>query len=407
MLRVLSLSTFLLGITTVVNYSAFVVFARTGGVTAFSQYLYDLTIAGVLSIIINYSSQRIYTRDVLESKSEQNSFNAIMTVRLILGIIGIVALILWGLMGSAITPLSAVFLVFYIFQLNFLFEYFSMNIQLAVVTLIEKSVFAAIALTWTLTYGFTWHVYTFFLLSSLIAIALQCRFHKALVSNFSFSAAHDTWRYLKRYLSLTLMDIVQLTYGNFSRLIIQQKKGLLEFGAVSIGFQIIKLASIFQTQAEYIFRPQTVRMAEVGDTDGLKRHALKYLWMTTLPTALGSVILILIAEPLILFGFGEDYSAAVPALKIISILPITINLMRFVEMIFIGLSHYRTTLTLNIVTSLMLMVGLILVPATASTSVFLWLIVGIQVFYVLALSILAAKRLKSQQTNRTGKNDQI
>lgn len=407
MLRGLSLSTTLLGIATVLNYVSFAIFARTGGIDTFSRYLLDLTVAGILSIVVCYSSQRVFTKDVIETGSEQRSFNTIMTVKMILGSIGLVGLVIWGYWSTTGTPFAAVFLVFHIFQINFLFEHYATNAQLAFITLIEKAFFSIVASAWALTVGFTSHIYGFFLLGSILALALQGRRYKTLIFGFRPSSAQDIWRYVKRYLDLLLIDIVQLSYGNFSRLIIQQKNGLMAFGLVSIGFQIIKVASIFQTQVEYIFRPQTVRYTQASDLNGLRYHTIRYIGMTTLPTAAGSVLLILLAKPLVLVAFGTEYSAAAPALQIIAILPVLINLMRFVEMIFIGLNQFRINLMLNVVTSAGLLIGMWLVPSGAPVSVFLWLIVMMQAFYVILLSAFATRYLLTQQQtkNRTNGND--
>lgn len=400
MLSVLSRSTFLLGVATVLNYAALLIFARTGGPEAFGRYLLALAVAMALSVVVNYSSQRVFTRDVLETGSEQRSFNAVMSVRFILGSVGLVGLLLWGYWSSAGTPLAAVFLVFYIFQINFLFEYHATNAQLAAITLFEKTFFCVTASGWALTFGFTWHIYGFFLLGSIITLFLQSRRYPEIVKTFRFSPTEDIRRYATRYIDLVIIDLVQLTYGNFSRLIIQHKNGLLDFGTVSIGFQIIKIASIFQTQVEYIFRPQTVRLCEAGNLSGLRQHAFKYLWMTTLPTAFGSGFLIFLAEPIILLGFGEEYAAAVQALQIIAVLPVLVNLMRFLEMIFIGLTLYRVNLVLNLLTSFGLLAGLLLLPSGSAISLFLWLIVAVQTFYVVILSIVAIKHLSTQQNGK-------
>lgn len=396
MLRALSLSTFLLGISTVLNYATFVVFARTGGVVVFSQYLYDITLAAVFSIVVNYGSQRVFTRDVIETGSEQLSFNVVMSVRAIIGGVSILGLVVWGYWGSAGTPLAAVFLVYHVFQLNFLFEYNATNVQLAFITLIEKITFSITAIAWTLNVGFTWHIYALFLASSMLALVLQFTQNSALLVGFRFSPTAEMCRYCKKYISLVLVDLVQLTYGNFSRLIIQQKNGLLDFGAASIGFQIVKIASIFQTQVEYVFRPQTVRLSAARDSGGLKRHAVKYVSMTTLPTIAGSATLFLFAKPLIEVGFGSEYAAAIPALEIISFLPISINLMRFVEMIFVGLGRFQVNLALSFSTSLLLLGGLMLVPTGTSITVFLWLVLAMQAVYVVLLSIVAAIDLTSR-----------
>lgn len=404
MLGALSRSTLLLGIATILNYGSFIIFARVGGPETFSQYLYGLTIATALSIVVNYSSQRVFTRDVLDTKSEQRSFNGVMTIRLIFGTAGLAGLILWGYWDPNGTPLAAVFLVFYIFQLNFLFEYFATNERLAAITLVEKAFFCIAASGWALTVGFTWHIYGFFLLGSLLALVLQARQYSEILMNFRLSPMQDVCRYAKLYFDLVLIDIVQLTYGNFSRIIIQQKNGLLDFGVVSISFQIIKIASIFQTQVEYIFRPQTIRFCEAGDLRNLKHHAFKYCWMTTLPTLLGSVLLIILAGPIVMIGFGKEYASAIPALQTIAILPVVINLMRFVEMIFIGLSMYRTNLKINLFSSVALLIGLLLIPSGSAISLFLWLIVAIQIIYVAILTAVAVNSLRIQK-NRKIRNE--
>lgn len=396
----LSISTLLLGITTTLNYVLFIIFARVGGVEVFSQYLYDLTMAGVLSVVVNYSSQRVYTHNILETGSEQNSFNVIMTTRAILGSLSLVGIVFWGYWSPSGTPFSAVFLVFYTLQLNFLFEYFATNVQLAVITLIEKAVFFVTAGTWVLTVGFTSHVYGFFLLSSILALALQARIYPMFVRDFNFSSPTEVFRYFKRYIDLVLIDIVQLTYGNFSRLIIQQKNGLLDFGAVSISFQIIKVVSIFQTQAESVFRPQTLLLSAKGDSIGLRRHSIQYLLMTTFPTVLTSLTLILFSKPLILVGFGKDYVGAIPALQVISILPITINLMRYVETVCIGLNLGRLNLMVSILTCFLLLMCLALVPAGSALVVFLALIVAAQIFYLVTLTVVAAKRMKHKSSRQ-------
>lgn len=401
MIRALSLSTIVLGITTAINYGTFIVLARVAGAEAFGQYLYDLTTAGVLSVIVSYASQRVFTKDVLETKSDQRSFNSLVTVRFVLGALGLVILILWGSVSDAGTPYAALFLVYHLFQLSFLFEYSSRTVELALITLLEKAVYCILVSFWVLTYGFSWHVYGLFLLSSLLSISIQAGRNKKFVSSFKLCPRYDIQRYLKRYLALVLIDLTQLTYGNFSRLIIQHKNGLLDFGAVSVSFQIIKVASIFQTQAEYIFRPKTIRLTQKCDIGALKEHTRKYLHITTIPTLFGSMLLLFCADPLIHLVFGDQYEKAIPVLQILSVLPVLVNLIRFVEMIHIGLNTHYRNFSLNFLVCAGLLAALTILPSNTPLTTFVWLIASFQFIYLTSISYFAVHKLLQNNSDRT------
>jgi O-antigen/teichoic acid export membrane protein len=165
------------------------------------------------------------------------------------------------------------------------------------------------------------------------------------VDVYSFSFA----RYFFSYYPVFLIILSQLVYGNFSRLIINNKAGVIAFAAITLAFQIVNLISIFQSQIDRHIRPMVIDAVHAGDWPALKALTKSYIVFYLVPIMLGCIILGVFSVQIMGILFGPKWSEAGHALSYASPLILTIACMRFLDILVIPLHAAKMNLLVNII----------------------------------------------------------
>jgi len=137
-----------------------------------------------------------------------------------------------------------------------------------------------------------------------------------------------------------------------------------------------------------------IEIVRVGDTSRLRELIFHYLLIATLPMAIGSIIIFIIAPWLIDFLFGPEYQIAGQVLREISPMFVSISLMRLTGLIMLALDLVRQNLAINLGASLLMLLLMQSVPATQPLTLFMVIVVGAQFAQVALSGVFAIRTLR-------------
>jgi O-antigen/teichoic acid export membrane protein len=387
-------STLISAFGTVVSYALTILLARDSGVTQFGEYLLCLAWAAIMTVLIDCASDAAFSHLSINNENVQSSFNTAVTIRLAALLCSV------GLFGFAkatdlidITWLVFIF-VMPAFNLGLLFEYYRSNIVFASIICAEKIALLLTTFSLLSFVRFEVAVYLSYAAVTLVSLAWQAYLHGNHIRAFRPARTHAIKAYGDSYWPLLFIALAQMGYGHFSRLIIESKQGIVVFASVSLAFQVIALASVVQNQVDRSFRPMIIETVRAADTFKLRQLIVQYLLISTLPMAIGMIILIVTAPRLINFIFGSEYRLAGQVLTEISPLFISVSLMRLTDLIMLALGLARQSLAVNLGASLMMLLLMQSMPATQSLTIFMAIIVGAQFSQAMLSGALAFRALQ-------------
>lgn len=382
---------------TLVSYFLIIILSRDGGVAQFGEYMLYLAWAAIMTVLIDCASDAAFIHLSIKKGNVQTAFNTVFTIRVL------ALLVLVGFFGFAkaigFTDISwLVFIfVFPAFNLGLLFEFYRSNVEYSAIICIEKIALLISNITLLSFVKFEIAVYLSYATIALVSLAWQSYRYINHIRAFRLATAHFIKAYANSYWPLLLIALSQISYGHFSRVIIEAKQGILVFASVSIAFQVIAIASIIQSQIDRNFRPLIIDIITVGNAIKVREIILHYLLIGTLPMTIGAIILFIISPQLIDFLFGPNYKLAGQVLREISPLFISISLMRLSDLLLLAMNLVRQSLMINICTSIGMLFIMQSMPATQSLTIFVATIVCAQ-FAQATLSGVYAYRVLNRGT---------
>lgn len=387
-------STLISAFGTTISYVLTIMLARDSGVAPFGEYMLCLAWAAIITVFIDCASDAAFSHLSINSGNIQSSFNTAMTIRVA------ALLILVGLFGlvKATGLINVPWLVFIFvlpaFNLGLLFEFYRSNIEFAAIICVEKIALLIVNFSLLFLVKFEVAVYLSYATVTLVSLAWQAYLHRNHIRAFRPATAHSIKAYANSYWPLLLIALAQISYGHISRLVIEGKQGLVVFASVSLAFQVIALASIIQTQVDRNFRPMIIEIVRVGDTRRFRELISHYFLISTLPMAICSMIIFLIAPWLVNILFGPEYELAGQVLREISPLFVSISLMRLTDLIMLALDLVKQSLAINLCASFLMLVLMLSVPATQPLTLFMSIVVGAQFAQATLSGVLAIRSLR-------------
>lgn len=376
------------------SYALTIMLARDSGAAPFGEYMLCLAWAAIMTVLIDCASDATFSHLTINSGNIQSSFNTAMTIRVValLILVGLFGLV--KMTGLIDVPWLVFIFVFPAFNLGLLFEFYRSNIEFAAVICVEKIALFIVNFALLSFVKFEVAVYLSYAGVTLVSLAWQAYRHSNHIRAFRPATAHSIKAYVNFYWPLLLIALAQISYGHLSRLVIEGKQGIVVFASVSLAFQVIALASIVQTQVDRNFRPMIIEIVRVGDTSRFRELISHYLLIATLPMAIGSIIIFIIAPWLIDFLFGPKYQIAGQVLREISPMFVSISLMRLTDLIMLALDLVRQSLAINLGASLLMLFLMQSVPATQSLTLFMVIVVGAQFAQATLSGVLAIRSLR-------------
>ena len=371
-------STAISALGTISSYALTILLARDGGSINFGTYALCLAWAAIMTTLIDCASDAAFTHLTTRKGNPQAAFDTIFTVRLSVFVILGCVLGIARLAELIDMPWQTFLLLLPAFNFGVLFEYQRSNLSFAAIICAEKFLllFCNAILLSFFTFGDV--VYVCYAAVSFASLLVQAAVYRRFLLRLKPAPAREILFYVASYWPLLTIALAQLGYGHLSRIIIQGKQGLEVFAAVSLAFQFITLASIFQSQVDRAFRPLLIAAMRQNNKESGYDLVGRYLIFATLPMAMGAALIFALAPQLIHMIYGPEYALAGQVLREISPLFVSISLVRLADLTLLSLDLIRHNLFVNVAVSFMMLLIMFSLSASSPLSLFIRVIVVAQ-----------------------------
>lgn len=378
------------GIASIASYLLLILLARADSPEAFAEFSYAVVCGLIIVMIIDCAADQCGSNYLYTSGlSEPDAVASIFGLKALLAslVVGFIVCANEADVGFAV-PYSALAFVVPAFYLGPLFELRGKNLQYAAFIACEKLALLGICAVYVKIYGFGAGVYVAYLAVSVVSLFAQYRSvgPLRLTSAVGFSSAMRD--YLLRYWPVYLSLFAQAAYGHASRLIIEARRGLLVFAAVSLALQTLNSVSIAQSQVDRHFRPAINRSASSAGVDQIGSLFLRYLRWYVGPLFVAALITAYFAEEIVRLLFGPDWSSAATPLRVLAPVLVTVPLLRFFEMVAVAVRKPKVSLGVNVVIASSLLGILGTIPLELPLADWLLVIVLLQALHVAVLAFL-------------------
>ena len=317
-----------------VGYSTFVLLAYLAAEEDFGRYLYLLALAALISTFINFASEKVFSKVASNLGSIQKALNITFGLKAILLIFFIFIFCLAFFFNISLDPFLLPFLITNLF-INGIYEYKKQIKKLSIYVLQERIIFLLLSVFLLNLFSFIFAISIAYILSSIYLLLRQFLDNKVEISSFRFESSSDYFGYMQTYLPVLLLTIAQLTYGYTSRLILEEKYGLVVFASISIAYQFINLFSVFQNRVDNFYRPKIIEV--IKNKKSLKPIINLYFYSACLPVGIIAALLAVSSDLIIEIVFAGKFQMAATYLKFIAPLAISISLFRLQDSIFLAL----------------------------------------------------------------------
>jgi O-antigen/teichoic acid export membrane protein len=395
MLKSLASSTAYSISTSVLSYTLILLLSRAFSVETFSQYLYLVAWGLLIHQLIDFVSEQCL---VHFSKSTSRPIESVWWSLTILKLLILVTIIIVSLFSrhqfKISIPHGALLLIVPAFYMGTLYEYHQRISEYSRLFFLEKLSLLFIA---ALVFIFKLDIYLFICLSMLVSLAslfVQLRTFKILWSESQY-LIKDIKQYVIAYFPVYIIITSQLMYGNISRLIVENKLGAIAFASMTLALQVTNAVSMIQVQVDRHIRPEIFEAIKTSNSVEIRKIVKQYITKYLLVILLGSILLTIFGQKLILFLFGERWSDAGIALRYASPLVLLTACMRFIDIMSIALNASRVNLIVNLSSSVSAL-SLLWVSPLHSIQGCIMLIILCQVVHVIFMAtflLIKAKNL--------------
>ena len=224
--------------------------------------------AGLIGIFIDYSTSSVFSHLAAKANGLRKAINTVLYLRLFL----FITIFIFSVFISFLDfdfPLLSLFFTLGVFNLGFLYEYKRQNVKFALITLVEKALFAILVYLISMVSIDVLYLCLCYLAASISSLVLQYLEYREDVFNIGIPRTRPILQFMGNYVQFYIITITQLSYGITSRLIFESRMGLEAFVYFSLAMQVIALASILQSQVDRVFRPEIIQNIQAGDRDAL------------------------------------------------------------------------------------------------------------------------------------------
>ena len=356
------------------SYSIVVFLAQLGSDGAYAEFLYMLTWALLIGSFIDFAGESVFVKYARHVESLVEAFSLLFSLKVI-GFLTVIILFFSTNNFFNLLDFKFLFLMLPIFHLGTMFEYLNKNLTYVLVLFFEKLILFFFLYYVTKGVGFSDSVFYVYLIVNLFSILLQFSILRAKISFVRKNLFINFIEYTKLYYPMFFVLQLHLIYGYYTRLIIESRNGIEAFASVAIALQIINIASLFQSQVDRTFRSPIFEAIEAKSRKSFIQATKKYLFFTTFPIILGCCLLYLIADFIGNTLFPEGYSGLVICIKILSIAPFSVNMIRLGDAIFTGMHNTKINMLITFLAVVLLVINTLLLNNASTESYLLVLIV--------------------------------
>ncbi|NQV76690.1 MAG: hypothetical protein HQ491_11635 [Bacteroidetes bacterium] len=383
-----------------ITYALVVYLAKLGANGAYANFLYSLTWALILSSIVDFASDSVFVKFARHSNSLKKALSVVLSLR-------IIGLFMMAILFVAINTLFGVadFKIFIlmvpVLYLGPVFEYLNKNLMYVVILFFEKILLFTVLYIATLNNGFTDVVYLCYFLANVVSLLWQFLFLRNDLGFVKKDLLRAVTEYAELYYTMFLVVQLNLVYGYYTRLIIELRNGMEAFASAAIALQIINLASLFQSQVDRSFRAPIFKAIENQSKLELVTVTKQYFMYTTIPIIFGCFILYYGSG---FFGgvlFPTGYSNLVSSLEILSVIPLSVNMMRLGDAFFTGAHKTKINMMITLIAVSVLVVGTLMLLDEPAES-YLIVLVAVLFFHGL-VSVFIGFKLQTFLMSKTVK----
>jgi len=343
----------------VLAYAVSILLARELGPESFGFYSYALVISSIATVLVNYSTDS--TAVIFLSKYNQDKvqvFNLLYSLRLFLYFIYLVFLLFVTFYDPQLS-LSLFFLSLPMLNLSFLFEINKENVRYSYFFMFERVLYCALIL---LLFFFE-HlnlslVFITLFLSSIFSLYLQFQYYIVNVTKFNFENVLSLKSVLKANLYLVLVALSTLSYGGFSRMIVEHKLGLFLLGIYSASWQLIKIGTLFQSQLDRVWRLDLATALLNKDIALFKQALIKYFAFGTVPISFGACFIYYFSDFITFYLYSNDYKGMEDIFGYISFYLVVINLDGLVRILWNAVGDRRFYFFINFIVSFTMLLAM-------------------------------------------------
>ena len=333
----------------VISYSLVVFLARLGADGSYGDFLYALTWALVIGSFLDFAAEAVFAKYAQHEDSLKQALSVVLSLRAI----GMLLVIIFFLLANFYkdTLNFKVFLLMVpIFYMGPLFEYLNKNLTFVIILLAEKLVMFSLIYLLTVEQGFSDIIYVIYFFANCLSLALQIFLLRKDLGIIKVGIVSAIGDYMSLYYGMFFVLQLHLVYGYFTRFIIESRNGIEAFASVAIALQMINATSLFQSQVDRSFRmPIFVAVTKYCSRDA-KLALMRYFLFTTFPILIGCAVIFFGAEIIGGLFFPEGYEGLILALKILSLTPLSVNLIRLGDALFTALHRVKVNMYITMIT---------------------------------------------------------
>lgn len=381
-----------------VSYLLTIYLANNLGAQMFGMYSYVLVVAGIVGLVVNYSTDTTAPKMLMVYKSEQLVFNIILSVRsavMVLSTVGLLVAV-YQFDMAVLTAFGVFCILLTTLNLAFLFEINGRNIQYSYIFLVERLLYVAfVVIILSIDEPDMLNIFGLYLCATIISLLVQYKLKSDYLKKFTLPSRADFIHLFRDNFSLVMVAMAQLAYGGFSRLIFEHKYGLEQLGIFSLGLQITAAASIFQAQVERVFRMSLCAAIESKDMTNIMAGFKRYLLMSTVPIGFLAMVLTYWSDEFVGLLFSDEYKSLSELFFLFGSFFVIINLNSLMVMCWVALGEQKKYFQISITFAIILLLTLYFLPLSVSVKGFIVCILAIQIsalIYALLRFFLLLKR---------------
>lgn len=300
--------------------------ARAYSPEKFGIYALALTIGNLFEIIFNMGISTIFLQRVAGKHEEmQKELSLFLPLRIVLSTISFVFFVLFAAIlqknGETFFTLILAGLYFSLFSIEMLlWSCFDAKQKMkftAGVKFLEYSVIFGIGMFFILRkapmYDIMWGYLTGVILTTIITLILISKFFSKISFNFNWK---EWLKIIAEGWPIALSGAFVFIYNSLDTVIISIMKGEEAVGLYQVSYKIIGTLFLFAMLINQAYLPPLIESwnKKDGKIGEIFRKGLRSIFFWSIPITFGAMIL---GDRIILYVFGEQYLAGVPAFKIL------------------------------------------------------------------------------------------
>jgi O-antigen/teichoic acid export membrane protein len=385
-----------MGFQAIAAYGVVLFLSRQIPQVEFSLYLLSFTWALVTIQLVDLAFEQCFSSYKYKSDvSTQKLFASMYFTKLFVCCTAILVLLISSSVFSLQIPVQFLFFLIPILNPLVIFELRGRLALLSKILLLEKLVYLAMLIAHIYLFGMGITVYALYAIVSIASLLLQFKILNLSLPRFSDFQGYLIRRYVKLYWPVYISLSSLIVIGIGSRLVIEQRLGILVFASVSLCFQLTNLVNIVHSQIEKYMRPLVSQAVADKTTQVITSLLNDYFYFYLLPVASFCLLVGAFSAEIVVFIFGEPWVDAGSFLKILIYLSLTGSVIKISDILLVAVSQVKFSLYLNICAATVLTWILLNLNDQADTRVYLLSIVLVAALQACLLGGYAFIKIKT------------